>query len=354
MVWEDPRIIDKAGHLIYPDGQNRGRGTGQLDRGQYDQEEEILWPDGCAALYAREMVDEIGGFDEDLSAYGDDADLGLRARIAGWKCIYVPSAVVRHHRGSTLGVLAPKRIKLIERNRVLLAAGTVPWVPVVAEHPLLPGQADRWSVGGVARQGRDWALPVPPRQAARRLVDAPGGLGGHHHASGDDSQTAPNQPKAEADVSSSTPTHHATPDFPESPERQAAPPGGVALLTGCPMCGAAGVNTLLKGTDRLFGTTDKTFLVVQCIECHLMRLNPTPAPRNWRPTTPATIGLLLANPLETDWPNCGAASFSATSALLLVVPSRALRPKEPSSMSDAVVDCFSKCSGCRATGFSAL
>ena len=59
---------------------------------------------------------------------------------------------------------------------------------------------------------------------------------------------------------------------------QAAPLGGVALLTGCPMCGAAGVNTLLKGTDRLFGTTDKTFLVVQCIECHLMHLNPTPAP----------------------------------------------------------------------------
>ena len=80
-----PRRIDKVGHLIYPDGQNRGRGSGALDRGQFDREEEVLWPDGCAAMYRKEMLDQIGGFDEDFFAYGDDAELGLRARIAGWR-----------------------------------------------------------------------------------------------------------------------------------------------------------------------------------------------------------------------------------------------------------------------------
>jgi hypothetical protein len=35
LVWEEPSRIDKVGHLMYPDGQNRGRGTGQLDRGQW-------------------------------------------------------------------------------------------------------------------------------------------------------------------------------------------------------------------------------------------------------------------------------------------------------------------------------
>jgi GT2 family glycosyltransferase len=34
LVWENPSVIDKAGHLIYPDGQNRGRGSGEQDRGQ--------------------------------------------------------------------------------------------------------------------------------------------------------------------------------------------------------------------------------------------------------------------------------------------------------------------------------
>jgi len=127
VVWEDPARIDKAGHLIYPDGQNRGRGAGETDRGQYDRLEEALWPDGCAAMYRREMLDSIGGFDEDLFAYGDDAELGLRARIAGWRCIYEPRAVVRHHRGATLGLGSRRRLELIERNRVLLAAKLFPW-----------------------------------------------------------------------------------------------------------------------------------------------------------------------------------------------------------------------------------
>ncbi|MDX2149923.1 MAG: glycosyltransferase family 2 protein [Bryobacteraceae bacterium] len=127
LVWEDPSRIDKAGHLIYPDGQNRGRGTGQRDTGQFDAVEEILWPDGCAAMYRREMIVQIGGFDEDFFAYADDAELGLRARIAGWRCFYAPRAVVRHHRGATLGVASLRRLELIERNRVLLAAKLFPW-----------------------------------------------------------------------------------------------------------------------------------------------------------------------------------------------------------------------------------
>jgi GT2 family glycosyltransferase len=127
LVHEDPSRIDKVGHLIYPDGQNRGRGTGELDQGQYDRIEEVLWPDGCAAMYRRGILDQIGGFDEDFFAYADDAELGLRARISGWKCLYIPSAVVRHRRGATLGLRSSRRLELIERNRVLLAVKLFPW-----------------------------------------------------------------------------------------------------------------------------------------------------------------------------------------------------------------------------------
>ena len=127
LVHEDPRRIDKVGHLIYPDGQNRGRGTGEIDRGQYDRVEECLWPDGSAAMYRKAMLDRIGGFDEDLFMFGDDAELGLRARITGWRCLYIPAAIVRHHRGGSLHASSQRRIFLIERNRVLLAAKLFPW-----------------------------------------------------------------------------------------------------------------------------------------------------------------------------------------------------------------------------------
>lgn len=126
LVWEDPSIIDKVGHLIWPDGQNRGRGHGQRDAGQFDRFEEVLWPDGCACMFRRAMLSETGGFDEDFFAYGDDAELGLRCRILGWRAVYVPESKVLHHRGATLGQLNPKRITLIERNRILLAVKLFP------------------------------------------------------------------------------------------------------------------------------------------------------------------------------------------------------------------------------------
>lgn len=120
LLYDDHNRFDKVGHLIYADGQNRGRGSGEIDQGQYDNPEETLWPDGCAALYSAAMLRQIGSFDEDFFAYADDADLGFRGRIAGWNAMYVPSAVVYHRGGMTLGRYSKKRLFLIERNRLWL------------------------------------------------------------------------------------------------------------------------------------------------------------------------------------------------------------------------------------------
>jgi GT2 family glycosyltransferase len=189
LVWEDPGQIDKAGHLIYPDGQNRGRGSGEPDRGQYDVLEETLWPDGCAALYRRRMLSEIGGFDEDFFAYADDAELGLRARIAGWRCVYAPASVVRHHRGATLGLRSTRRLELIERNRVLLAAKLFPWSllwlnPVYylariasgawaasqgrGETALYPGAMGKLAIAASLIRGDCQALRLLPRMLRKR------------------------------------------------------------------------------------------------------------------------------------------------------------------------------------------
>jgi len=189
LVWEDPSRIDKAGHLIFPDGQNRGRGSGAADRGQYDREEEALWPDGCAAMYRKAMLDQIGGFDEDFFAYGDDAELGLRARIAGWRCVYTPLAVVRHHRGSTLGKDSVRRLELIERNRLLLAMKLFPW-SLLLFNPLFfaarlaagvlaacrgagdtayfPGLAGKWNLLRGLLVGQLQALRLAPRMLRKR------------------------------------------------------------------------------------------------------------------------------------------------------------------------------------------
>ncbi|HEV2495160.1 MAG TPA: glycosyltransferase family 2 protein [Terriglobia bacterium] len=124
---DPPHLIDKVGHVIYPDGQNYGRGHLEVDRGQYDRPEGALCPDGAAAIYRAEVFESAGLFDEDFFAYGDDADLGLRAQLCGWKCLYVPAAMAYHYRSSTLGEYAPAKIFLVERNRIWLALKLFPW-----------------------------------------------------------------------------------------------------------------------------------------------------------------------------------------------------------------------------------
>jgi GT2 family glycosyltransferase len=134
LLTDPPGIIDKAGHLIYRDGQNRGRGTMEPDRGQYDQDCEILWPDACAALYHRDLLQMTGGFDEAFFAYGDDADLGMRARLLGWRAWLAYEAVVYHRHSATAGVYSPLKIMLVERNRILLALKNFP-LPILLQNP---------------------------------------------------------------------------------------------------------------------------------------------------------------------------------------------------------------------------
>jgi len=145
ILFADSEVVDKAGHLIYLDGQNRGRGTGELDRGQYDEQEETIFPDGCAALYRRRMLEELGGFDEDFFAYADDADLGLRARLLGWECVYVPDAVVKHRHSATTGSYSIEKIYWVERNRFWLAVKSFP-VPLLFLNPLFTLYRWLWNV----------------------------------------------------------------------------------------------------------------------------------------------------------------------------------------------------------------
>lgn len=119
-------VIDKVGHVMYRDGLNKGRGCMQKNHGQFDKSEEVFFPDGCAALYKKKMLDQIGLFEESFFAYGDDAELGFRARLFGWTCIYIPTAVVYHIHSGTTSPYSKLKIFLIERNRFWLAVKLFP------------------------------------------------------------------------------------------------------------------------------------------------------------------------------------------------------------------------------------
>jgi GT2 family glycosyltransferase len=120
------RELDSAGMLLYPDGMTRQRGRGVEDEGQFDAPAEVLFPSACAALYRRQMLEEIGFFDEDFFSYCEDADLGLRGRLAGWKAVLAPGAVVRHLYSQTGGSYSAFKAFHVERNRIWVLVKDLP------------------------------------------------------------------------------------------------------------------------------------------------------------------------------------------------------------------------------------
>ena len=124
LEYED-NLIDAAGIVVCPDGLSIGRG--RLEKGdRYDEEMEVFFASDCACLYRREMLEDIGLYDEDFFAYADETDMGWRAQLAGWRCIYNPKAVVHHFHSASSGTYSPFKAFLVERNRIWVAIKNFP------------------------------------------------------------------------------------------------------------------------------------------------------------------------------------------------------------------------------------
>ena len=175
-------VIDTVGHLLYPDGLNRGRGRLEVDRGQYDALRTALFPSGAAALYRREMLDEIGLFDEAFFLYGEDAELGLRGRLAGWGCALAPRAVAYHAYSRTAGAYSSLKAFYVERNRVWLLFKLFPFVLVVASPFYTAARLALQAWGGLPGRGaagrlaRERSLLHLVSVALRAYVSALAGL----------------------------------------------------------------------------------------------------------------------------------------------------------------------------------
>lgn len=99
--------LHSAGDYYRVDGVPGNRGVWQRDCGQYDVMEEVFGPCAGAAAYRRSALEALAEgsqlFDEDLVMYCEDVDLNLRARLRGFRTIYVPQAVVYHRLSATGG-----------------------------------------------------------------------------------------------------------------------------------------------------------------------------------------------------------------------------------------------------------
>jgi len=84
---------------------------------------EILAASAGCCIVRREVFNQVGGFDADYFIYDDDTDLSLRARLLGYRILFVPSALVIHRGGvlrgitsSTLYHSAKNRMRTVLKN----------------------------------------------------------------------------------------------------------------------------------------------------------------------------------------------------------------------------------------------
>lgn len=105
--WERETIWSAGGTLRFGEAITREIGEGEKDRGQYDQDREVEYINGCAMLVKREVVEKVGLWDPLYFLCFEDADFCVRAKQAGYRCHYAHRAILYHMVSSSTGGYTP-------------------------------------------------------------------------------------------------------------------------------------------------------------------------------------------------------------------------------------------------------
>lgn len=123
---DQPDIIDAAGGIFYACGVGDQRGHLEKEDGRFGETEYVFSACAGAAMYRKAMLDDIGLFDEEFFAHGEEVDLSFRAQLRGYRCLFVPDAVVYHAGGGTMKHDTDERRYLWHRNRFYVLVKNLP------------------------------------------------------------------------------------------------------------------------------------------------------------------------------------------------------------------------------------
>lgn len=190
---QDPLKLDDAGNFYCALGWAFARGKDRPSA-DYEEQDEVFAACAGAAVYRKALFEEIGYFDEAHFAYLEDIDIGWRARIFGYRNLYVPKARVLHAGSGTSGSRYNEfKVTLSSRNNIWIIYKNMPLLQLVLNLPFCwwaLGQSSCFSVrkklaaltpGGFLRE----SVPATGRKRSalcgsisRRMPDSSGSSGG--------------------------------------------------------------------------------------------------------------------------------------------------------------------------------
>ncbi len=179
----DPSIGMCGSKMLYPNGKINSTGLCLSRSGASWDEGDCHFVEGNLRARRRtdrirEMLDEIGLFDEDFFIFMEDIDLTLRARCAGWRCIYVPEAIAHHLHGATAGVGSDLTVYYGNRNIMWLPAKNYPLPFLITCLPWILGR-NLMALAYYTLKGRgrvvlkakwDGLLGLPKMMAKRKTI----------------------------------------------------------------------------------------------------------------------------------------------------------------------------------------
>ena len=116
LLLNKPDRINTCGNDMHISGITLCRGLGQ-SRNDFSEQEEVSAVSGTAFVIRKDLFTDLEGFDEHFFMYMEDTDLSLRARLGGYRCLYIPESIVHHDYTLTFGA---KKTFYQERNRYLM------------------------------------------------------------------------------------------------------------------------------------------------------------------------------------------------------------------------------------------
>lgn len=134
LIFDNPDFLDAAGDGYDFSGVGFRRGHGALAN-SFAHCEEVFGACAAAALYRRSMLEEIGFFDDAFFAIGEDIDISFRAKLTGYKCVYVPEAVVYHKVSGTIRAGSDFQIYQARRNVEYVYFKNMPLALIILSFP---------------------------------------------------------------------------------------------------------------------------------------------------------------------------------------------------------------------------
>jgi GT2 family glycosyltransferase len=113
------KIQCAGGRIAYTQNVCSERGSGEIDRGQYDRIEDVGYFPGFGFMARREVFEKLNFLDEAFYGYGhEDTDFCMRGVRLGYRVVYVPEALMWHRGSSTIGSYSPRKKYLEAINSV--------------------------------------------------------------------------------------------------------------------------------------------------------------------------------------------------------------------------------------------